>query len=138
MSAAKAKGTRWESDLVTYLAGVFRGRYGLEPRRVAQEGFLDTGDVHGIDPFVAQAKAYRSWEEAMRVGLDGAELQAQRAGRDYGVAFVKRPRRRTGEGYAVMRISTFARLLLRLRRAESMLSGGDAALHTAATAADQP
>jgi hypothetical protein len=139
VTAAKAKGTAWETALVRYLAALFGGRYGLEPRRVAQEGFLDTGDLHGIDPFVAQAKAYKSWETAMREGLDGAEVQAQRAGRDYGVAFVKRPRRPVGEGYAVMRVSTFARVLVRLRRAEALLAltaPGSAAMHADETAAD--
>jgi hypothetical protein len=121
-SANKAKGTKWETDLVGYLSGVFRGRYGLAPRRVAQEGFLDKGDLHGLSPFVAQAKNWRSWEDAIREGLDGAEVQRVRAGEPYGVAFVKRVRRPVGGGYAVMTVATFARLLLRLRRAESLLS----------------
>ncbi|MCZ9884619.1 hypothetical protein [Arthrobacter sp. B2a2-09] len=122
MSAAKQKGTKWETDLVRSLGGFFEGRYGLAPRRVAQEGFLDSGDIHGISPFVAQAKNYKSWEEAIRLGLDGAEKQKGRAGESYGVAFVKRVRRSVGDGYAVMTVATFARLLLRLRRAEALLA----------------
>lgn len=121
MSAAKQKGTKWETDLVRFLSGVFGGRYGLAPRRVAQEGFLDTGDLHGITPFIGQAKAYKSWEDAMRLGLDGAEAQKVRAGEPFGVAFVKRPRRPVGAGYAVMTIASWAKLLFRLRRAETVL-----------------
>lgn len=128
MSAAKQKGTRWETDLVNFLAGIFGARFGLAPRRVAQEGFKDTGDIHGIDPFIAQAKNWKSWEDAIREGLDGAEKQKRAAGADYGVVFVKRARKSTGDGYAVMTVATFARLLLRLRRAEHYLRkhGGDA------------
>jgi len=118
---AKAKGTKYERDLVRGLAGFFAGRHGLEPRRVAQSGRLDTGDLHGISPFIGQAKAYRDIVAGLREGLDGAELQKVRAGEPYGVAFVKRPRKATGEGYAVLTVVTFARLLLRLRRAEAHL-----------------
>lgn len=121
MSAAKQKGTAWESALVKYLAEIFGGRWGLAPRRVAQEGFKDTGDLHGLGPFIAQAKNWASWESAIREGLDGAEKQKRNAGAEYGVAFVKRARKGTGEGYAVMTVATFARVLLRLRRAEDLL-----------------
>lgn len=122
MSAAKAKGTKWETDLVRSLSAFFGGRYGLAPRRVAQEGFQDTGDIHGIEPFIGQAKAWKSWEAAIREGLDGAEAQRTRAGAAYGVALVKRARRSIGDGYAVMTVATFARLLVRLRRAEALLA----------------
>lgn len=137
MSANKAKGTRWESALVAYLAELWRGRFGLVPRRVAQEGFADTGDLHGMDPFIAQAKDWRSWEAAIREGLDGAEVQRVRAGADYGVAFVKRARRPVGQGYAVMTVETFARLLLRLRSAESRLTPSARRAHEVREAAEQ-
>lgn len=122
MSQAKAKGTAWETALVKAFAAFFEGRHGLAPRRVAQEGFNDSGDIHGISPFVAQAKNYKSWEEAIRLGLDGVEKQKLRAGEPFGVAFVKRVRRSVGAGYAVMTVETFARLLLRLRSAEALLA----------------
>lgn len=136
MSANKAKGTKWETDLVKSLGGFFGGRFGLSPRRVAQEGFKDTGDLHGIDPFIGQAKAWKSWEDAIREGLDGAEKQKQHAGRPYGVALVKRARRSVGSGYAVMTVATFGRLLLRLRRAEALLDAHALAVHREATAED--
>lgn len=122
MSAAKAKGTKWETDLVAHL-----NSHALGARRVAQEGYLDTGDLHGLDPFIGQAKNWKSWESAIREGLDGAEVQKVRAGQPFGVAFVKRARRGTGDGYAVMTVDTFARLLARLRRVEATLAqlGGD-------------
>ena len=107
---AKAKGTRWESDLKNY----FNER-GIPARRVAQSGQLDVGDIHGIDPFVGQAKAYRSVVDGIREGVHGATVQAKRAGQPYGVAFVKRPGKSTADGYAVMDIATFTRLLQHLQ-----------------------
>jgi hypothetical protein len=127
MSAAKAKGTAFETLIVKALSAYFGGRFGLAPRRVAQEGFADSGDVHGVSPFIIQAKAYKSWEDAIRLGLDGAEKQKHHAGEPYAVAFVKRPRRSIGDAYAVMNVATFARLLLRLRRAEESLRLSDPA-----------
>ena len=120
-NAAKAKGTKFETDLVRTLERIFAGRYGLAPRRVAQSGRLDTGDLHGISPAVAQAKNYRDLTAGLREGLEGAELQAARAGEPFGVAFVKRVRRSTADAYAVMTVASWARLLLRLRRAEALL-----------------
>lgn len=121
MSANKQKGTAWETAIVKTLGAFFAGRFGLAPRRVAQEGFDDSGDIHGISPFIGQAKNWKSWEAAIREGLDGAERQKAKAGEPFGVAFVKRARRPVAGGYAVMTIGTFARLLLRLRRAERLL-----------------
>ncbi|WNO26054.1 Holliday junction resolvase [Arthrobacter phage Wildwest] len=139
MSAAKSKGTAFETLIVKALASFFGGRFGLAPRRVAQEGFNDSGDIHGVSPFIIQAKAYKSWEDAIRLGLDGAEKQKSHAGEPYGVAFVKRPRRSIGDAYAVMNVATFARLLLRLRRAEEGLRLSDPAafkVHAARTLED--
>jgi hypothetical protein len=119
---AKAKGTAWETAIVRAIAAFADGRHGIEPRRVAQTGREDTGDLHGLDPFVVQAKAYRNLTDGIREGVDGAIVQARRAGRDIGVAFVKRPRKPVGDGYAVMRISDWTRLLVRLRSAEARLA----------------
>ncbi len=121
MTAAKRKGTRFESLIVSALSTFFGGRYGLAPRRVAQEGHLDTGDVHGISPFVIQAKAYANLADALRIGVPAAVVQAERAGEDYGVAVIKKPRGAVGDAYAVMRLQDWARLVLRLRSAEALL-----------------
>lgn len=139
MTANKQKGTAWETLLVRALNAFFRRRHSLKAYRPAQEGFLDTGDLHGISPFIGQAKNWKSWEDAIREGLDGAEKQRVQAGEDYGVALVKRVRKSVGAGYAVMTVATFARVLVRLRRAEELLAfhAPEAhADHVAATAAD--
>lgn len=112
-SAAKRKGTAHESAIVRYL-----NDRGIPARRVAQTGALDVGDVHGIDPFVGQAKNYRDLATALRDGVDGAVVQAKRVSAGaLPVAFVKRPRKGVADVYAVMPLSTFADVLLRLERA---------------------
>jgi hypothetical protein len=116
-SAAKRKGTAHESAIVRYL-----NERGIPARRVAQTGALDVGDVHGIDPFVGQAKNYRDLATALRDGVDGAVVQAKRVGADrLPVAFIKRPRKSVADVYAVMPLSTFADVLLRLEQAEGDL-----------------
>ena len=125
MSKAKAKGTAFETLIVRALSSFWGGRFGLAPRRVAQEGFQDSGDIHGVSPFIIQAKAYKSWEDAIRLGLDGAEKQKIHAGEPFGVVFVKRARRSIGDAYAVMNVATWARLLFRLRSAEEALKAAD-------------
>jgi hypothetical protein len=125
MTAEKAKGTRWEREVVTALSAAFGRQYGLDPHRAAPTGARDSGDIHGVSPFIVQAKDWRSWEDAIRIGLDGAEEQRVTAGEDYGVVVVKRARRPVGSAYAVTTLATWARLLLRLRRAESLLAALD-------------
>lgn len=114
-NAAKAKGTRWETTVLAHLRTVFPRAY--KPR---QEGFEDIGDIHA-GRLVVQAKDWRSWEAAIREGLDGAVRQAATwatstrstgtAGEPIGVAVVKRARRPVGEAYAVLRLDDLLRLL---------------------------
>jgi hypothetical protein len=111
VSAAKAKGTRWETALVLF----FQALGFLTVRRNPPQGIKDSGDLAGMEPFVGQAKDWTSWQDAIREGLDGAEKQKLVAKLPYGVAFVKRARRSTGQGYAVMTIDTFAAILRELR-----------------------
>ena len=116
MTAAKARGTAWESAIVTALKPLIP-----TIRRSVQTGRFDDGDLHGVSPWIIQAKNYRSWEVAIREGLDGAEKQRVVAGEPFGVAFVKRARRGTLDGYAVTTVRTWALVLVRLRRAEALL-----------------
>jgi hypothetical protein len=116
----KAKGTKWESDSRDTLAEFFGGRFGLRPHRPHQEGPHDVGDLGGIPPFAVQNKNYGDIVTALNVGLAGAEKQKAHAGQDYAVALIKRPRKSVGQGYAVMSIETWARLVLRLARAENL------------------
>lgn len=98
----KAKGTKWETDIKGFANSVLGAM--TKVYRPAQEGFKDTGDLHGVSPFIVQAKDWKNWQEAIRLGLDGAVQQAIHAGEKYGVVVVKRARKPIGDAYAVMRL----------------------------------
>lgn len=98
----KAKGTKWETEIKGFANRVLGAR--AKVYRPAQEGFADTGDLHGVSPFVIQAKNWKDLVGALRVGVDGAVKQARAAGERWGVAVIKRHRRPVGEAYAVMRL----------------------------------
>ena len=84
---------------------------GFDTYRPAQEGFRDTGDLHGFPLFAIQCKDWRDVTGAIREGLTGAQVQAANRGEPYGVAVVKRARKPTSEAYAVLRLEDFATLI---------------------------
>jgi hypothetical protein len=122
MSAAKRKGTAFESLIRNAMNNSFLSRTGIRAYRPAQEGFKDVGDIHGVSPFIIQAKNWKDLGAALREGVDGAVIQSGNADEDYGVAVIKRPRHSVGDAYAVMRFEDFCRILSRLRRAETLLA----------------
>jgi len=102
----KAKGTRFESDVVDFLR-----KEGLtDARRVVQTGRLDSGDIH-VGGWALQAKAWKSLTDALREGVDGAMRQHAVAGLPWGAAVIKRPRKNVKEAYVVLPLKHFARLL---------------------------
>lgn len=106
----KAKGTAWESAIVTFLQDG-----GLWAARRVQHGWADSGDVDlGPGDFTIQAKNYKNVTDGVREGVEGAEKQAAVAGTDYGVAVVKRARKPVSEAYAVMTLRMFRRLAFEL------------------------
>jgi hypothetical protein len=109
-SPQKRKGNAWELAVRRFL----RER-GIDAFKPYEEGHDDAGDVHGVDPFILQAKNYTNRTDAIREGLDGAEKQKRVAGVRWGAAVVKRVRRDAGEAYVVMTLSTFVEVLLALR-----------------------
>lgn len=111
MTKAKARGTAFESAVVDVLNAA-----GLSAYRPAQHGRDDQGDIHGVSPFIVQCKNYADVATALRLGVEGARVQAANAGERYGVAVVKRRGKHAREAYAVMRLEDFAALILELRR----------------------
>lgn len=107
-NAGKAKGTRFETDVVTALRAA--GIKAIKPR---QEGNQDVGDIHVEDDVVMQAKAWSDYTTALNAGTKGAAVQAERARREFGVAVVKKPRGAILDAYVVMPLSTFIRFLRR-------------------------
>lgn len=117
-NANKAKGTRYEGEIRDFLNDC-----GFVVRRVVQMGSADQGDLHGYPLHIIEAKN----EKTIRLPeyVRQAEREAVNAGEPFGVAFVKRPRAGTGDGYAVRSIATDARLIARMRDMEDALKDAD-------------
>lgn len=107
MSRQKAKGTRWESELVDTF---HRAGFPHVERR-ALNGASDRGDLAGIPGLVVEAKdqARHSFAE----WLDEAEQEATNDGDAHGVVWAHRRGKARGEdGYVVMTGATFLSLLI--------------------------
>ncbi|BDM70567.1 hypothetical protein HEK616_40540 [Streptomyces nigrescens] len=117
-NANKAKGTRYESELRDYLNDL-----GFTVRRVVQMGNKDQGDLHGYPLHIIEAKNVKSIDLPSFVRQ--ADREAINAGEPFGVAFVKKARGATGDGYAVRSIATDVRLVARLRDMEEALKDAD-------------
>ncbi|WP_172384877.1 hypothetical protein [Streptomyces sp. MNP-20] len=129
-NANKAKGTDWERA-VRHFLNESLGKYvdgwrdlpypWRDPRdpenvtRPAQTGAKDVGDLHAW-PVVLECKAERGIRLADYVRQ--ANKEAMHAGYPFGAAVVKAPRRSVQDGYVVMDLGTFSRMLLTLRYAD--------------------
>lgn len=106
MSAAKAKGTRWESDIVRAL----REAGFVQAERRAGNGTHDRGDIAGVPGLVIEAKNCARTELAEWV--DEADCEARNDGARYGVVWHHRRGKAAPEdGYVTMSGATFLRLL---------------------------
>lgn len=106
MSRSKAKGTAWESAIVTYL----RDNGVPHAERRALAGTLDRGDIAGIPGIVIEAKS------AARLDLAGwlAEAEQERVNdhATYGIVWAKRTGKTSpADGYVVMSGATLVQLL---------------------------
>jgi len=104
---SKAKGTAWESAIVSFLQ---RTGWPYAERRTLA-GSKDRGDIAGIAGVVIEAKNTKTI--ALGAFLDEANLEALNDGAALGVAWIKR-RGRTwpGHGYVVMDGHAFVALLI--------------------------
>jgi hypothetical protein len=105
MNRSKARGTAWESSIVTYLA-----QFWPHVERRVQAGANDKGDIAGIPGVVIEAK------NCQRIELAGwlkeAETERDNAGEIIGAVWAKRKGKSSaGDGYVVMSGATFAHLL---------------------------
>lgn len=117
-NANKRKGTKWESDVVRYLK-----EHGLpDAHRVAQTGRDDSGDIHGVAPFILQAKDWANLADALRNGVEGAHRQAAVAGVPFGAAVIKRRGKGAQGAYVAMDMPTFVHVVRALRRAGSSVA----------------
>jgi hypothetical protein len=106
VNRSKAKGTSWESAIVTYLQA-----YGWpHVERRTLNGANDRGDIAGIPGVVIEAKSVKSI--TLGAFLDEAEKERKNDKADIGVAWIKRRGRTTADhGYVVMDGNQFAWLL---------------------------
>src|SRR5690554_1928067 len=103
MSKAKAKGTKWESDIVAYLRD--NGFPHVERRSL--NGVNDRGDITGIPGVVIEAKAQARYSFAE--WLDEVKVEKANDNALVGVVWAHRRRKGSpGEGYAVMTGEQFA------------------------------
>jgi hypothetical protein len=128
-NANKSKGTAWETAVADFLneaLGQYKptwkdGERALrwkDPRdannvtRNVQTGAADIGDL-AMWPFAGEAKNVQTI--TLPAFVRQANIEARRAGADYGVVLIKARGKSAGDGYAVMDIATFARVLAKLR-----------------------
>lgn len=102
---SKAKGTRWENAVATYL----RDAGHTEVYRLALSGEHDCGDLGGIPEVAFECRDRQRVELARNV--DDANDRARCKGSRWGVAVMKRPRRPTADAYVLMDLTTFTGLL---------------------------
>lgn len=97
MSAAKAKGTRWESACVQFL----RDHGFTYAERRALSGARDLGDVTGVPGLVIECKSQN--RQSLAEWLDEAEAERDNARADIGVVWFKRRGHTSpGKGYALL------------------------------------
>lgn len=105
MSAAKGKGTAWETAIVRYLNE--SGFPNAERRALA--GTADKGDIANV-PVVIEAKNCR--RDELGGWVDEATSEAVNAGVDVGVVWHhRRGKASPGEGFVTMSGAAFVRLL---------------------------
>ena len=113
----KARGTRWESDLVNE----FHASDLPDARRKVQTGAKDTGDI-SLGRWTIEAKAEKSIRLASYVDEANTEAWNARSPGDpstpFGVAIVKRRGRNVRQAYVVMDLATFIRVEHLLRDLE--------------------
>jgi hypothetical protein len=102
---AKAKGTSFESAVVTYLAG-----RGLDARRIVLHGNKDEGDIDTGAGWNLEAKNVRTMALGQWVGE--ADVESVNAGRPVAVVAKRVGKGDPGEAYVVMPLRVFVSSVL--------------------------
>lgn len=104
----KTAATRFETAVVDFLKAE-----GLEAAKPRQTKWYDVGDIWVGDDVILQAKFYTNFTSALRDGVTGAQLQAERARRPYGFAVIKRPGKPIADAYVALPLKDLVKLLKR-------------------------
>lgn len=107
----KARGTAFERAVRRFLLD-----HHIDAYKPAEQGLEDSGDIHGVTPFVVQAKDWHHVTSAINAGLAGAAKQKQVAGELYGAAIVARRDRPVREAYVVLTMEDFVDIIHELRK----------------------
>jgi hypothetical protein len=110
VNRSKAKGTTWESAIVTYLN---KNGWPLVERRTLS-GANDKGDIAGVTDWALEAKAEK--QISLASYMTEAEVEAKNAKTRFFAAIVKRRGKGTSEGYVVMPLRVFVDLLGTINR----------------------
>ena len=104
---SKNKGSQFERDVVRVLTDS-----GIKAERIRAGWSDDRGDLDTPElPIAWQCKNRQDLSRALREGVDGSQIQAENAGKAFGVAVVKRNQRPTADAYAVMSLNQFLSLI---------------------------
>lgn len=117
----KAKGTSWETEVVTYLRET-----GLPANRTGSAD-MGAGDIHVFD-WTIEAKHEKVIDLPGYLRQLAASVE-RRGGPDFQSAvFVKNRRHSTGDGYAVMSIENYRSLMIFVTAMEAMMQDITAAI----------
>lgn len=106
MSASKAKGTKWEGDVVQAL----RTAGFVQAERRALNGAKDRGDIAGVPGVVVEAKNCKT--TTLAAWVDEAEAERDNDGARYGVVWHhRRGKGSPVDGFVTMSGASFLRLL---------------------------
>lgn len=106
MSAARRKGTAWETEIVRFL---HEQGWPLAERR-ALHGALDKGDITGLPGVVIEAKSHNRHELAL--WWEEAKAEQKNANADTAcVWFKRRDKTSPGDGFVLLDGHTYAALL---------------------------
>ena len=101
---SKQKGTKWETETLELIKRLYP-----DAIRSPAWGSEDRVDLHGTGPFTIECKAVKSFN--LSQFIEEAKVEAKNAGKEFPVVFLKRPRKSTAEGYAIMEIGTYINLI---------------------------
>lgn len=99
MNRSKAKGTAYESALVTYFAEM-----GFDARRIVLHGNKDRGDIDIDGHWNAEAKDCKT--HCLAQWMDECEVESVNAGKPVAL-IVKRARKNVSKSYVIMDLDTF-------------------------------